>query len=97
MAARSVADARAGDEAVDADHLGAFFGGGSHGEHAARAAADDENIGVDGLGDVLFGDFRRLAEPVAVVFGGFLLRDHFDGDFPLGLRNAFGGGLTNGL
>ena len=66
-------------------------------EEAARAAADDENVGLVRGDDVLFGDFGLLAEPVAVVFVGLLVGDDFNGNFALGLRNALGGGLGDGL
>lgn len=73
------------------------FGSGGDGEEAARAAADDENVGLVRGDDVLFGDFGLLAEPVAVVFVGLLVGDDFNGNFALGLRNALGGGLGDGL
>ena len=46
--------------------------------------------------DVLLGDFRLLTEPVAVVLS-LLVGDDLDGNFALGLRNALGGGLGDGL
>ena len=95
--AEVLADARADGESVDADHLAARFGSGGDGEEAARAAADDENVGLVRGDDVLFGDFGLLAEPVAVVFVGLLVGDDFNGNFALGLRNALGGGLGDGL
>ena len=95
--AEVVADARAGREAVDTDHFGAFFGGRGDRKHAARAAADHENVRADRAGDVFFSDFGRLAEPVAVVFFGGLVGNHFHLNFAAGLRNALGGGLMHGL
>ena len=46
--------------------------------------------------DVLFGDFRRLTEPITVFFLSDLLRHDFHGNFPpLAWGNALGGGLVH--
>lgn len=74
-----------------------FSAGGGHREHAARAAADDENLAVDGLHDGLFVDDGRLAEPVGVVFGsGTGFGDDFDGNDALGLIDALLCGSRDG-
>ena len=80
---------RADREAVDADHLCAAFRSGRHGEHAARAAADDKDFGLNRFDDGFFIDFGRLSEPIAVfVFGGGLFGDHFHRDLAHSLINA---------
>jgi hypothetical protein len=91
-----VANAGAGRESINADHLGPLFGCCGNGKHTAGTATDHENFRLDRIDDVFFSDFRRLAEPVAVV-GLFGLGDNFNGNFTLCLSNALGGGLVNGL
>ena len=94
--AEVLTDTGAGGEAVDTDDLPAVLRGGTHGEHAARAAADHENVGRNGVRDVLLGDFRGLAEPVArVVLRRVILRDHFNRDLALRLRDALRDGLPD--
>lgn len=91
-----VANAGAGRESIDADHLGPLFGCCGNGKHTAGTATDHENFRLDRIDDVFFSDVRRLAEPVAVV-GLFGLGDDFNGNFTFGLCNALGGRLVNGL
>ena len=94
--AEVAADPGAGGEAVDTDHLAAVFSGRGHREHAARAAADDENIRGHGLRDIFFRDLRSLAEPVAgILFLRGFLRHDFNGDLTLRLGDALRGGLPD--
>ena len=90
------AHARADGEAVDADHLAARFGSRRHGEHAARAATDDEDVRAVGRRDFAFGEFGFLAEPVAVVGLVRLLVDDFNRDFAAGLGDTLRRGLVHG-
>ena len=95
--AEVLTDTGAGGEAVDTDDLSAVFRGGGHREHAARAAADHEDVGRDGRGNILLGDFRGLPEPVTrVVFRRVILRDHFNRDLALRLGDALRGSLLHG-
>lgn len=91
-----VANAGAGRESIDADHLGPLFGCCGNGKHTAGTATDHENFRLDRINDVFFRNFGRLAEPVAVI-GRFGLGDDFNGNFTFGLCDAFGGRLVNGL
>ena len=91
-----VTNAGTGRESVDADHLGPLFCRCGHGKHTAGTAADHQNFRLDRIDNVFFRNFGRLAEPVAVI-GHFGLGDDFNGNFTLGLSNALGGGLVNGL
>lgn len=91
-----VANAGAGRESIDADHLGPLFGCCGNGKHIAGTATDHENFRLDRIDNVFFRNFGRLTESVAVV-GLFGLGDDFNGNFTLGLSNALGGGLVNGL
>ena len=96
--AQIFADARTHGIAVDADHLAACFRRSRYGKHAARAAPDDHNVGGHGGLDVLFRNFRGFTEPIAVFlrFGG-LRRHLLHRDFALGLRDALGGRLYDGV
>ena len=49
--------------AIDAEHLCAVLGGGDDGGQAGGAAAHDQHLDVDGLGDVALGDLRCLTQP----------------------------------
>lgn len=91
-----VANASAGRESVDADHLGPLFCRSGNGKHTAGTAADHENFRLDRIDNVFFRYFGRLAEPVAVI-GRFGLGDDFNGNFTFGLCDALGGRLVNGL
>ena len=49
---------------LDADDLHPFFCGGAHGGASRIGKADDYHLGFEGLGAILVGDVRRLAEPI---------------------------------
>ena len=91
-----VANAGAGRESVDADHLGPLFCRSGNGKHTAGTATDHENFRLDRIDNVFFRNFGRLAEPVSVI-GILALGDDFNENFALGLCNALGGGLVDGL
>ena len=91
-------DTGAGGVTVDTDHLAAVLRRRAHREHAARAAANDENVGGHGLRNIFLRDLRGFAEPVARVFLFCrFLRDHFNGDLALRLGDTLGGRLLNGV
>ena len=94
--AEVVPDAGARREAVDADHLCARFRGRRHGEHAARAAADHQNVGFARFRDALFVDLRGFPKPVAVVLCVRLF-NHLNRDLALRLRDALRRRLRNRL
>ena len=86
---KAFTNARANGKAVDADHLCAALSRGSHGKHAARAAADNENLGLDRLDDVFFCNDRRLPKPVASLgVCGSRFFDNLDRNFAHGLVNT---------
>ena len=87
--AKVVADAHAGGEAVDTDDFRAFFRSGSHGEHAAGTAADDQDIGLKCLRDLRLVDLGFGSEPVAVLCL-FFLGDDLNFDLTFRLRDAVG-------
>ena len=90
-------DAGAGGEAVNTNDLAAVLSSGAHSEHAAGTAADHEDVGGHGVHDVLLTDLGGLPEPVAGVFlFRRFLRDHFNRDLALRLRDALRGGLADG-
>ena len=62
--AQVVADAHARGEAVDADDVGALLGRRRNGEHAARAAADHQDVGVVGRDNLVVGNLGLDTEPV---------------------------------
>ena len=61
--------------------------------HTAVASADDEDVGVHGLGDGSLVDVRLLAQPIVFVTGGQLDGGH--SSFALGLSvTALGSFMT---
>ena len=94
--AQVVADAGSRREAVDADHLCAGFSGRRHGEHAARAAAHHQDVGLARSRNALFVDLGRLPKPVAVV-SRVRLFDHLNRNFAFRLRDALRRCLRNRL
>ena len=58
-----LARSKHGRRAVDAENLRAVLGGGDDGRQAGGAAAHDQHLGVDGLGDIALGDLGSLAQP----------------------------------
>ena len=67
----------------------------SSGKHAAVASTDNDDVGVDGLGDGSLVDVGLLAQPVGLIAGGQL--DRADGRFALGLCKAALGRFHHGV
>ena len=67
----------------------------SSGKHAAVASTDNDDVGVDGLGDGSLVDVGLLAQPVGLIAGGQL--DRADVRFALGLCKAALGRFHHGV
>ena len=71
--AQVVADAAADGGLLEADDLRALLSGRASGEQAGRAGAAHEDLGVDGLDDLVLGNLGLSAQPIVHCSGGRIL------------------------
>ena len=71
--AQVVADAAADGGLLEADDLRALLSGRASGEQAGRAGAAHEDLGVDGLDDLVLGNLGLSAQPIVHCSGGLLV------------------------